>query len=111
MDQGTTLLGTTVILTAAVTAKRGVSPTGGTPAAAGRCLGPSTTDGAIGAAVNVVSMGTSPWESGGAFARGDKLQIDASGRVVVFAAGVFVAVAQEASTGAGQFPECLVVPN
>lgn len=111
MDQGTTLLGTTVRLSAAATSRRAVAPNGGAVSAAGRCLGPATTDGAIGAVVNVVTHGTSPWESGGAFASGDKLQIDASGRVVVFSAGVFVGVALEASTGTGQFPECIVVSN
>lgn len=111
MDQGITLLGTTVKLTAAATAKRGVGPNGAAVAAGGRCIGPATTDGAIGAVVNVVTHGTSPWESGGAFALHDKLQVDASGRVVVFAAGVFVGIALEASTGAGQFPEVSVVPN
>lgn len=111
MNQGISLLATSIVAAAVLTAKRGVSPTGTLPAAGGRVLGPARTDAAIGERVAVDRDGTAPWESGGAFSAGDKLQIDASGRVVVFAAGVFCGIAEEAATGAGQFPEVLIVPN
>lgn len=110
MRQGISLLTIPVLATAALTARRGVSPTGGLPAAGGRCLGPVTMDAAIGARTTAVVAGTEPWEAGGTFAAFDKLQVDAAGRVVVFGAGVFVGIAQEAAV-IGQFPEVLVVSN
>jgi hypothetical protein len=111
MNQGIALLKVPVILTANATIDRGVSPTGGVPAAGGRCLGPAFNTEVSGNPVSVTVIGTAPWESGGVFARGDKLQVDASGRVVVFSAGVFVGIALEASTAIGQKPEVFVVPN
>ena len=111
MNQGNNLLNGTVILTAASVANRGIGPLGAACTAGGRCIGPAKMTLPIGAACPYVQHGTEAWESGGAFALHDKLQVDASGRVVLFSAGVFVGVAQEAATAAGQFPEVLVVPN
>lgn len=111
MNQGTSLLCLSVIATAALTAKRGVTAAGAVPAAGATCMGPARTDGAIGERVPYDAIGTAPWESGGAFSAGAYLEVDASGRVVVFSAGVKVAKALEQSTGAGQFPEVLILQN
>lgn len=111
MNQGISLLCLSVVATGALTAKRGVTLAGAVPAAAATCLGPARTDGAIGERVPVDAIGTAPWESGGAFSAGAYLEVDASGRVVVFSAGVKVAKALEQSTGAGQFPEVLILQN
>lgn len=111
MNQGTSLYAHTVTATAALTAKRGVTIAGAVPGAAATCLGPARTNAAIGERVAVDCIGSAPWESGGVFAAGDYLQVDASGRVVVFAAGVKVGKALEASSGAGQFPEVLLLQN
>lgn len=111
MNQGISLIATSIVATAALTTKRGVSPTGALPAAGGRVLGPvRVAEGAIGERVTVDRAGTAPWEAGGTFSAGDKLQVDAQGRVVVFSAGVFCGVAEEAAT-IGLFPEVLIVPN
>lgn len=111
MDQGHAIFRSTIKLTAASTARRGVAPLGGVPAAGGRTLGPADETLLTGDVCPVVTVGSAAWESGGVFALHDKLQMDASGRVVLFAAGVFCAVALEPSTASGQFPECVVVPN
>ena len=111
MNQGIALFTHSVVATAALTAKRAVNAAGAVPAAAATCLGPSRTDGAIGDRVPVDMVGSAPWESGGAFSAGDMVQLDASGRVVVFAAGVKVGKALEASTALGQFPEILILQN
>lgn len=110
MRQGISLQAQSVVATAALNAHRGVSPTGTLPAAGGRCIGPSRTDRAIGELATVDTHGTAPWEAGGTFAKFDKLQVDAAGRVVVFAAGVFCGIAQEAAT-IGQIPEVQIVAN
>lgn len=111
MNQGTHLLRSPVTLTAGSTADRGVSTTGGVPAAGGRCLGPAFTTEASGAVCSVTRIGTAPWEAGAAFAKYAKLEVDAQGRVITLSAGVWVAVAEEAATAAGQKPECLIVAN
>lgn len=111
MRQGVCLLYLPILLTAASTAGRGVSPTGGAVTAAGRCIGPAQQSLASGQQCPVARVGTEPWESGAAFARGAKLEVDAQGRVVTLSAGVWVATAEEAATAAGQFPECFIVAN
>lgn len=111
MNQGTPIFTHSVIATAALTAKRAVNAAGVVPAAAATCLGPSRTDGAIGDRVPVDMAGSAPWESGGVFSVGAYLELDASGRVVVFSAGVKVGKALEASTASGQFPEVFILQN
>ena len=111
MNQGTPIASHTVTATAALTAKRAVNIAGAVPAAAATCLGPARTAAAIGQTTTVDYAGTAPWESGGAFSAGAYLELDASGRVVVFSAGVKVGKALEASSGAGQFPEVLILQN
>ena len=100
-----------MIAAAALAAKRAVTGAGTLPAAAATCLGPVRTDAAIGDRVPVDMVGSAPWESGGAFSVGAMLELDASGRVVVFAAGVKVGKALEAASASGQFPEVLILQN
>lgn len=110
-DQGFSLLASTVVASAALTANRGVAPGGGLPAANGRCLGPARSGAAIEERVTVDRLGTAGWEAGGAFAAGDRLAVDAQGRVVLYATGVVVGVAEEASSGAGAVVEVMLIPN
>lgn len=111
MNQGLALFTHSVVATAALTAKRAVNAAGAVPAAGATCLGPVRTDAAIGERPPVDMVGSAPWESGGTFSGGAMLELDASGRVVVFAAGVKVGKALEASTASGQFPEVLILQN
>ena len=59
---------------------------------------------------NVRRLGIARVKTGGSFAKGAKLTNDANACAVAAAAkGAFFAVAEEASTGAGQFVEALVL--
>ena len=104
------ILTLTVLATAAVATNRFVTPMGAYPTAAAKGLGVARTGGAVGELLAVDILGTSIAEAGGAFAKDAALELDATGRVVVKAAGVAVARALEASTAAGAFVEVLLTP-
>jgi Uncharacterized conserved protein (DUF2190) len=72
------------------------------PASGDRCKGVWQMPNAVGVLTPVACDGIIPCESGAAFAEGTALQVDATGRLITKAAGVQVAVAWEAATGAGQ---------
>ena len=100
----------TVVATAAVATNRFVTSLGAYPAAAAKGLGVARTGGAVGELLAIDILGTSIAEAGGAFAKDAALELDATGRVVVKAAGVAVARALEASAAAGAFVEVLLTP-
>ena len=100
----------TVAATAAVATNRFVTSLGAYPAAAAKGLGVARTGGAVGELLAIDILGTSIAEAGGAFAKDAALELDATGRVVVKAAGVAVARALEASAAAGAFVEVLLTP-
>lgn len=110
--QFTSLLALTVLSTGAIGAERFVTHAGGQAGAAVRTLGiaRSKADEA-GEIVPVDVIGTAVIETGGAIALGAKLETDAQGRAVTFAAGTHVATALQAAAGAGEFIEVLLVPN
>lgn len=66
---------------------------------------------AAGDAIPVTALGTAVVETGGAFNAGDPLETDADGKAVVKAAGPTVARALQASGGAGEFVEVILIPN
>ena len=100
----------TVAATAAVATNRFVTSLGAYPAAAAKGLGVARTGGTVGELLAIDILGTSIAEAGGAFAKDAALELDATGRVVVKAAGVAVARALEASAAAGAFVEVLLTP-
>lgn len=104
------ILTLTVAATAVVATNRFVNGVGAYPAAAAKGLGVARTGGAVGELLAVDILGTSIAEAGGAFAKDDALQLDATGRVIKQAAGAGVARALEASTAAGAFVEVLLTP-
>ena len=104
------ILTLTVAATAAVATNRFVTPMGAYPAAAAKGLGVARTGAAVGELLAIDILGTSIAEAGGAFAKDAALELDATGRVVVKAAGVAVARALEASAAAGAFVEVLLTP-
>lgn len=110
--QSISLLALSVQLTAAAAACRFVKGTGVQAVADENTLGVTRTAGAVGETVPVDVLGTAVVETGGAFSKDDTIKVDAQGRAVVWAnAGAKVARALEASTGAGQFVEVLLIPN
>jgi hypothetical protein len=78
-------------------------------AAAGSSMGVATTGAAIGDVFPFISIGTAQVLSGAAFADNVFLDVDASGRAVVHAAGVIVARALSAATAANQIIEVLLI--
>jgi hypothetical protein len=109
--QGISILKLTIIATAALTEGRAVTVAGAVPAAAATCLGFADATSAIGEAVNVNVLGTTPAEAGAAIAAGAALELDASGRVITKAAGVTVGRALEAAGALGAFIEIVLIPN
>lgn len=110
--QSISLLALSVQLTVAASACRFVKGTGAQAAADESALGVARTAGAVGETVPVDVLGTAVVEAGGAFNKDDTIKVDAQGRAVVWAvSGAKVARALEASAGAGQFVEVLLIPN
>lgn len=111
-QQFISLLAHPLLLTTAVAANRFVTPAGAQAGADANTLGVARTAGAIGERVTADLMGTAVLEAGAAVAAGSTLKSDATGRAIVWAtAGAKVALALEAATAAGQFIECLLIPN
>jgi hypothetical protein len=112
MSQQTTIFTITRVAAGAIAAKRFVDYAGAQAGAAVKTLG--VNDYAIGAAGEAASirvLGTAIVETGGAFADGAPIKTDATGRAVDQAgAGQIVARALQASGGAGQFVEVLILP-
>lgn len=105
------ILTLTVAATAAVATNRFVTPMGAYPAAATKGLGVARTGAAVGELLAVDVLGTSVAEAGGAFAKDDALQLDATGRAIKqTGAGIPVARALEAASAAGAFVEVLLTP-
>lgn len=100
-----------VVATAALTRYRAATGAGALPAAGGRVLGLADFDGAAGDRVSLGVLGTAIAEAGGAFAIDAALEVDAVGRLVAKNAGVTVARALAASSGAGAQVEVLLIPN
>jgi hypothetical protein len=101
-----------VTATAAISAARFVTRAGAHSAAGGYAVGVSRSAGAIGDMVPTDVLGTAEVESGGAFADGDPLMSDASGRAVLWTSpNKQLARAFGASGAAGKFVEVHLIPN
>lgn len=112
-QQSRPILTLAVISSAAILARQFVSWAGAPCAAAARAMGVARAPSDfVGQPVPVDVAGTAIVNSGGVFASGDKLQTDASGNAVEWVTpNPVVAVAVDASTGAGQACEVLLVPG
>lgn len=89
-----------------------VSATGTTAAAAGASIGVSQQPGKSGDDIAVSVLGVMPVEAGAAVTAGALLQSDANGRVIPKTAeGIAVARALNAAGGAGEFVQCILIPN
>lgn len=111
--QNISLLTLSMIITAAVTAERFMSPTGGVATAAGNSAGVTRTSGAIGDLVPVDVLGTAVVTAGAAIAAGAAIEVGANGKAVTKSAGVTVARAAPGATAAadGDRIEVLLIPN
>lgn len=109
--QNIAILTLSVKATAAVAARRFVTPSGAQSVAAANALGVSQCSGVAGEMIPVDVLGTAVVEAGAAFAAGVALETDASGRAVAKAAGPAVARATQAATQAGDLIEVFLIPN
>ena len=111
--QNISLLTLTLVATAALTAERFVSPTGGVAAAAGNTWGVAKSDGAIGEHVPVEALGTAVVTAGGAIAAGALVEVGAAGKAVTRTAGIAVGRAAPGATAAadGDRIEIFLIPN
>lgn len=103
----------TLAITAAVAleAERFVGADGNYATAAGNAFGVSTTAGAVGDRVPTDVIGTTVVTAGGVFDAGDYLDVGATGKAVVHAAGKVVAQALQAAAADGDRVEVLLIPN
>ncbi len=76
-----------------------------------RALGVSDYEAAQGKLCNLVVLGTTVVEAGGAVGVGDEVQSDAQGRAILRAAGVSNGRAVQAASAAGQMIEILLIKN
>lgn len=97
--------------TAALTADRFVSHTGGLPTAGGNTLGVSRSNAAIGDLATIDILGTAVVEASAAIAEGAAIEALADGRAVTRTTGVITARAIQAAPAAGQFIEVLLIAN
>ena len=105
------LLTLTVAASAALSANRFVTATGGVPAAAANAVGVTRTSAAAGDLVPVDMLGTTQVEAGAAVAAGAAVETNASGQAITRSAGVPLGRALTAATAAGQLIEVLLIPN
>lgn len=111
-QQSISLLALPVTLTGTVAANRFITIAGAQAGADAVTFGASRSAGVSGEKITVDLIGTTIIESGAAFAAGDTLKSDASGRGITWAtSGAKTAKALKAATAAGQFVEALLLPN
>jgi len=98
--------------TAAITAERFVSPTGGaTATAAANSAGVARSNAAVGDVYPVDVLGTAIVVAGAAIADGAEIEVGAGGKAATKSAGKTVARAQQAAAGDGSRIEVLLIPN
>lgn len=111
MTQKISLLTLTVLASAAVAAERFVTAAGAYPTAAGKALGVSRTDAAIGDRFPADVLGTAVITAGAAIAVDQRVEVGATGKAVPLNAGVPVGVAVQAASADGDRIEILLIPN
>lgn len=111
-QQNISILSLTVALTGTVAANRFITPAGAQAGADANTLGVARQGGVSGDKNTVDVLGTAIVESGAAFSAGATIKSDASGRGITWVtSGARAAIALEASSGAGQMVEMLLLPN
>lgn len=114
MSQSIVILTLPILATAALTADRFVSLTGGVPAAGGNSPGVAQSGAAIGEMVPVACIGTAVVEFGGAVAVNGLVECDNQGRAIAKDAGATLgrlAPGQAAVTVAGEKREVILFLN
>lgn len=106
----TPILALSSVAAAAIAGNTFVGFGGATAAAAGKAFGVADYDAVTGGQFAVTVLGTQRVLAGGAFNKGDSLQVAAGGKAVVLAAGVKVATALEDSAGDGSMVTVLLTP-
>ena len=89
------ILALTSVASAAIAGNTFVGHDDATAAAGADAFGIADYDGAAGSAIAVTVLGTQRVIAGGAFNRGDDLEVGAGGKAVVLAAGAKVAKAMQ----------------
>lgn len=108
--QFTPLLALTMTASGAVTAERFVTSAGAQVGTAGvAAIGVSRTTVVSGALVVVDTIGTAIIEAGGAITAGAAVKAGADGRALTYDVGTKAGIALQASTGAGQRIEIMVL--
>lgn len=97
--------------TAALTACRLVSHTGGLPADGGNALGAAKNSAAIGEMCAVITLGTAVLEASAAIAKGAAVESGADGRIETQSAGVTIGRAFQAAGAAGDKIEVILIQN
>lgn len=111
-QQSLSIFSHSLLATTALVQNRFATTAGALAGADANTLGVARYAGPIGDRVTTDIMGTAVVESGGVFPAMSTLKSDATGRAIVWAvSGAKVALALEAATAAGQFIECLLIPN
>jgi hypothetical protein len=110
--QGTSLLALSRVAAGSISAQRFVSAAGTQTGADGNAIGVARTAASAGDLITVDGMGTAPVEAGGSFSKGATLKSDSAGRAIQWAtSGARLAIALEASGGAGQVVEVILLSN
>lgn len=107
------LLTLSVQATAALTKDRFVTAGGAVATAAGRALGVTRSDAAIGERAPVDVLGTTVVTAGGAIAADAAVEVGATGKAVTLASGVKVGRLAPGSSAAadGDLVEVILIPN
>jgi hypothetical protein len=111
MTQKISLLALTVVASAVVAAERFVTAAGAYPAPAGKALGVSQTQAAVGERFAADVLGTTVITAGAAIAVDQRVEVGANGKAVPLNAGVPVGVAVQAAAADGDRIEILLIPN
>lgn len=114
MKQAISLLVLSMAASAAVSANRFLSLTGGVPAAGANARGVTDAKAAQGERVPFTVIGTAVVETGGAIAAGALVETDNQGRAITKDSGATLARMapdQAAASGAGQFVEVVLITN
>lgn len=107
------IFATSVKATAALTAKRFVTAGGAVATAAGRALGVTRSDAAIGEYAPVTVLGVEIVTAGGVIAADAAVEVGATGKAVALSAGTKVGRLAPGSSAAadGDLVEVILIPN
>lgn len=109
--QSISILNLTTQANGTLNKERFVGHNGATATAAGNAFGVAEFDAADAEDVTVNVIGTAVVVSGGVFAVGSAIQVGTDGKAIAQSAGVTVARALQASTGADERVEVILIQN